>query len=114
MKATCALLLGLCAVSSCSDHCSGNYNCPAITMSIPVPADISARVRSASGDTCTPTLDTHFPEVDIASSSRRPCRVLLHLDDGTIEESGATFEELPCCGYTVRSTPFESPDAGAD
>jgi hypothetical protein len=101
------------AVSGCNDDCSGTYHCPAMTMSIVLPPDISARVRSAAGDTCTPTVDTTFPAIDIASTTRRPCRVTVQLDDGTVEQSDVTFEPLHCCGYTVTSTGFSPADAGA-
>jgi hypothetical protein len=100
-------------ISSCNDECSGVYNCPSITMSIPLPADISARVRSATGDTCTLTVDASAGSLGVTSTSMHPCLVRVVLDDGSVEESTATFVQLHCCGYTVRGTPFEPADGGA-
>jgi hypothetical protein len=105
--------LGILASSSCNDTCSGIYNCPNISTSISLPADISARVTSASGDTCTPTVDAPFAQVDIASTTKRPCHVSVQLDDGSVETSDVTFVELPCCGTTVRGTPLAPVDGGA-
>ena len=112
--------IGICslltiALSACDDgQCSGLYNCPAITTSISAPADISARITSATGDTCTPTVDASGGSIDITSKTMRPCLVRVTLDNGAVEESMVTFEQLHCCGFTVVGTPFTSPDAATD
>src|SRR3954451_6263262 len=62
-------------ISSCNSDCSGTYNCPLITMSISVPADISVRVRLATGDTCTPTVDAGGSSIGITSTTMHPCLV---------------------------------------
>jgi hypothetical protein len=102
------------ALVGCNDDCSGTYHCPALGgSSILVPSDISARVRSASGDTCTPTVDPTSGTVGIDSSSKRPCRVSLVLDDGTVAQSDVTFVPLHCCGVQLQATPFTPADGGA-
>jgi hypothetical protein len=100
-------------ISSCNDECSGVYACPNLTMSISLPADISARVRSATGDTCTVTVDGSEGWIGITSTTMHPCLVRVVLDDGSTEESTVTFVPIHCCGYTVQGTPFESADGGA-
>jgi hypothetical protein len=100
-------------ISSCNDECSGVYHCPNITMSIFLPADISSRVRSATGDTCKLTVDASDGSIGITSTTMHPCLVRVVLDDGSIEESTVTFVQLHCCGYTVRGTPVEPADGGA-
>ena len=100
-------------ISSCNGECSGVYHCPNTTMSISLPADISARVRSATGDTCTLTVDASDGSIGITSTTMHPCVVRVVLDDGSIEESTVTFVQLHCCGYTVQGTPFEPADGGA-
>jgi hypothetical protein len=100
-------------ISSCNGECSGTYNCPAITMSISLPADISVRVRSATGDTCTPTVNAGAGSIGITSTTMHPCVVRVVLDDGSIEESTVTFVQLRCCGYTVQGTPLAPADGGA-
>jgi hypothetical protein len=92
--------------------CAGAHLCPNITSSISLPPDISARIRSATGDTCTPTVDAANGVVNISSTNERPCRVRLQLDDGTVEESDVTFVPLQCCGTTVQGTPFAPVDGG--
>ena len=101
------------AIVGCNDECSGVYNCPNITTSISLPTDIYARVTSASGDTCTAAVHAGFAELDIASTTKRPCHVSVQLDDGSVETSDVTFVELRCCGTTVRGTPFAPVDGGA-
>jgi hypothetical protein len=100
-------------ISSCNDECSGAHACPNITTSIPLAADISARVRSATGDTCTPTVYVSDGSIGIASTTMHPCLVRLVLDDGSIEEGTVTFVQVHCCGYTVQGMPFEPADSGA-
>jgi hypothetical protein len=82
-------------------------------MSIFLPATISARVRSATGDTCTPTIDATSGTIGITSTTMRPCLVRVVLDDGSVEESTVTFVQVRCCGNTVHGTPFEPADGGA-
>jgi hypothetical protein len=112
----CSLLaIAAIALSACDDGpCSGAYNCPAITNSISPPADISAWITSATGDTCTPTVNASDGSIGIASKTMRPCLVRVTLDNGAVEESMVTFEQLHCCGFTVVGTPFTSPDAATD
>ena len=103
------------ALSACDDGpCSGVYSCPAMTNSISPPADISARITSAAGDTCTPTVEASDGSIGIASKTMRPCLVRVTLDDGAVEESMVTFEQLHCCGSTVVGTPFTRADAATD
>jgi hypothetical protein len=110
-----ACLLVAIALSACdAGQCSGVYNCPFITHSISPPTDISVRITSAKGDTCTPTVDATDGSIAIASQTMRPCLVRVTLDDGAVEESMVTFEQRPCCGFTVVGTPFTSSDAGTD
>ena len=107
------LFLVALGISSCNGECSGTYNCPAIRMSISLPADISVRVRSATGDTCTVTVDASGGSIGITSTTMHQCAVRVVLNDGSIEESTVTFVQLQCCGYTVQGTPFEPADGGA-
>ena len=106
------LFLVALGISSCNGECSGTYNCPNLTMSISLPADISARVRSATGDTCTLILNASDGSIGVTSTTMHPCVLRVVLDDGSIEESTVTFVQLQCCGYTVQGTPFEPADAG--
>jgi hypothetical protein len=103
------------ALSACDDgQCSGVYNCPNITNSISPPPDISARITSATGDTCTPTVDASDGSIGIASKTMRPCVVRVTLEGGAVEESMVTFEPRHCCGVTIVGTPFTSTDASTD
>ena len=114
-----ALMLGvalLAAISGC-DGGATVCNCPAAISSIALPADISARVTSATGDTCTAVLDAPSALITLTSSGHHPCHVRIQLDDGRSEETTATFTSLGgCCAslFTVQGTAFSPTDGGAN
>ncbi len=115
MRATCLILLGLCGVWSCNDRCSGAYHCLAGVTSITLPSDISARVMSATGDTCDAQTDATPGSIFLTSATHKPCHIEIRLDDGTTRSSTVTFQSLDdCCNdYTATATSFEAVDGGA-
>jgi len=119
MKMLTYLVLSLAAAAlACERDSPVECNCPNAGSSIPLPSDISARVISAVGDTCTAELNGGAGYVNVYSSGERPCRVTIQLDDGTVRESAVTFTRLGgCCGSldAVSGTPFTMTfDGGSD
>ena len=113
-----ALVFGVVLLAAISGCDGGNQlcNCPAAISSLSLPADISARVTSATGDTCTAILDAPAALITLTSSGHHPCHVRIQLDDGRAEETTATFTPLGgCCAslYTVQGSAFSPTDGGA-
>jgi len=117
MRAACAILLSLVGLWGCGiGKCSGIYNCPLGGATIMIPTDISARITSASGDTCQADAEPSTGFIRLTSNALKACHVEVRLDDGTTRLTTVTFHSLDdCCGdYTASAAGFEADDGGAN